>query len=168
MAHKNTGISWTYNWNVTVRKTLKSVCPGLKGHFSGTLLSASSFIYILYLSTAFLSFSTGKLPAATWAIESSSVSKGGFPGGASNKEPVCQYSQIWDTSSIPGLGRSPWKKPWQLTPAFLPGESHGKKSLAVYSLWDHRESDTTDQLTLSLFRSPEIVTTHTFRELEVG
>ena len=68
----------------------------------------------------------------------------------------------------PWVRKIPWKKPWQLTPAFLPGESHGKKSLAVYSLWDHRESDTTDQLTLSLFRSPEIVTTHTFRELEVG
>ena len=68
----------------------------------------------------------------------------------------------------PWVRKIPFKKPWQLTPVFLPGESHGQKSRAAYSLWDHRESDTTDRLTLSLYRSPEIVTTHTFRELEVG
>ena len=31
----------------------------------------------------------------------------------------------------------------------MPGESHGQKSLAGYSLWDCKESDTTEQLTLS-------------------
>ena len=46
----------------------------------------------------------------------------------------------------------PWRKKWQPTPVFLPGESRGQRSLAVYSPWDHKESDTTEQLTpLSLF-----------------
>ena len=35
------------------------------------------------------------------------------------------------------------------TPVFLPREFHGQRSLAGYSLWDHKESDTTEQLTLS-------------------
>ena len=26
---------------------------------------------------------------------------------------------------------------WQPTPVFLPGKSHGQKSLAGYSLWGH-------------------------------
>ena len=30
------------------------------------------------------------------------------------------------------------------TPVFLPGESHGQKSLALYSSWDHKESDSTE------------------------
>ena len=31
-------------------------------------------------------------------------------------------------------------------PVFLPGESHGQRSLAGYSPWGHKESDTTEQL----------------------
>ena len=37
------------------------------------------------------------------------------------------------------------------TPVFLPGESHGQRSLVGYSPWGRKESDTTEQLTLSLF-----------------
>ena len=35
---------------------------------------------------------------------------------------------------------------WQPTPLFLPGESHGLRSLVGYSLWGRKESDTTEQL----------------------
>ena len=33
------------------------------------------------------------------------------------------------------------------TPIFLPGESHGQRSLEGYSPWGHKELDTTEQLT---------------------
>ena len=33
-----------------------------------------------------------------------------------------------------------WRRKWQLTPVFLPGESHGQRSLAGCSPWDHKES----------------------------
>ena len=39
----------------------------------------------------------------------------------------------------------PWKKAWQPTPVFLPGESLEQRSLAGYSPWGHKESDTTEQ-----------------------
>ena len=52
--------------------------------------------------------------------------------------------------SIPGLGRSPWRGEWLPTPVLLPEESHGQRNLTGYSLWDYKESDTTEQLTLSL------------------
>ena len=48
-----------------------------------------------------------------------------------------------DEGSIRGLGRIPWIGKWQLTPVFLPGESHGQRSLEGYSPWSHKESDTT-------------------------
>ena len=36
-----------------------------------------------------------------------------------------------------------WKRAWQPTPVFLPGESHGQRSLVGYSPWDCKELDMT-------------------------
>ena len=41
-------------------------------------------------------------------------------GGSVSKESA---SNVGDLGSIPGLGRSPWRRAWQPTPVFLPGES---------------------------------------------
>ena len=43
----------------------------------------------------------------------------------------------------PWFGKIPWRKEWQPTPVFLPGEFHGQRSLAGYSCWDPKESDMT-------------------------
>ena len=40
-----------------------------------------------------------------------------------------------------------WRKKWQSTPVFSPGESHGQRILAGYSPWGCKRSDTTEQLT---------------------
>ena len=37
-----------------------------------------------------------------------------------------------------------WRRKWQLTPVFLPGESQGQGSLVGCRLWGHTESDTTE------------------------
>ena len=37
-----------------------------------------------------------------------------------------------------------WRRKWQPTPVFLPGESHGQRSLVGCCLWGHTESDTTE------------------------
>ena len=41
----------------------------------------------------------------------------------------------------PWVGKIPWRRKWQPTPVFLPGESHGQRSLAGYSPWGHTELD---------------------------
>ena len=51
-----------------------------------------------------------------------------------------------DVGSIPGSGRSPRVGKWQPSPVFLPGESHGQRSLVGYSPWSCRELDTTERL----------------------
>ena len=51
---------------------------------------------------------------------------------------------VRDMGSIPGLGRSPGVGSGQPTPVFLPGESHGQRSLAGYSPWGHKESNTAE------------------------
>ena len=55
----------------------------------------------------------------------------------------------------PWVGKIPWRRKWQPTPVFLPGKSHGQKSLAGYSPWGSKESDmtTTERLALLLHSS---------------
>ena len=50
----------------------------------------------------------------------------------------------------PEVRKIPWRREWQPTPIFLPGEFHGQRSLAGYSPWGYKESDTTGQRALSL------------------
>ena len=56
----------------------------------------------------------------------------GFPGGASGKEPACQCRRCKRTGFNPWVGKIPWRRAWQPAPVFLPGESHGQRSLVGY------------------------------------
>ena len=49
----------------------------------------------------------------------------------------------------PCVGRIPWRKEWQPTLVFFAREIHRQRSLVGYSPWGHKDSDTTEQLTLS-------------------
>ena len=37
-----------------------------------------------------------------------------------------------------------WRRQWQRTPVFLPGESQGQGSLVGCRLWGHKQLDTTE------------------------
>ena len=65
----------------------------------------------------------------------------GFPCGSAGKESACNARHL---SLIPGLERSPWKRERLPIPLFWPRKFHG-----LYSPWGHKESDTTEQLSLS-------------------
>ena len=65
----------------------------------------------------------------------------GFPGGARGNEPACQGGR---SKFDPPVGKTPWRRAWQPTPVFLPGESQGQRSLAGCSPWGHTELDTTE------------------------
>ena len=76
-----------------------------------------------------------------------------FPGGASNK---CRFTTKPCHLPLTVRCRTRWfdhwveKIPWrgegQPAPVFLPGESHGQRSLVGYSPWGQKESDTTERL----------------------
>ena len=68
-----------------------------------------------------------------------------FPGGASGKEPTHQWRRH-KTGFYSWVGKIPWRRSWQPTSIFLPGEYYGQRSLVDYSPWDHKESDTTEWL----------------------
>ena len=88
-----------------------------------------------------------------------------FPHGLDSKESACNEG---DPGSVPGLRRSPWRREWQPTPVFLPGEFHGQRSLVGYSPWSHKRSDTTERLTLSLVRNVELRSYHQPEEFRKG
>ena len=52
----------------------------------------------------------------------------------------------------PWVRKIPWQRAWQPTPVFLPGESHGQRSLAGYSPWGCKESDMPEQWTHSCYQ----------------
>ena len=70
----------------------------------------------------------------------------GFPGGASDEEPACQCRRCKRCKRCrfdPWVRKTPERRKQQPTPVFLPGESLGQRSLAGYSPWGRKESDTT-------------------------
>ena len=68
----------------------------------------------------------------------------GFPGGASGKELACHCRRCKRHRFDPRVKTIPWRRALQPTPIFLPGESHGQRSLVGYSPWGRKESDTTE------------------------
>ena len=59
---------------------------------------------------------------------------------------VKRLPTMWGTGFNPWVGKIPWRRKWRPTPVFLPGKSHGRRSLVGYSPWGHKESDTTERL----------------------
>ena len=80
-----------------------------------------------------------------------------FPGGSVVKNPPSNAGddglvlglprwlsgKVGDPGSKPWVGKIPWRRKWQPTPAFLPGKSHEQRSLASYNPWDCKESNST-------------------------
>ena len=63
----------------------------------------------------------------------------GFLGASYGKESSC--SAEFD----PWVGKIPWRRAWQPTPVFLPGESHGQRSLVGCSPWGRKELHTAER-----------------------
>ena len=56
----------------------------------------------------------------------------GLPGGARGEEPPARAGDMRHGFD-PWVGKTPWRRARLSTPVFLPGESHGQKSLVGYS-----------------------------------
>ena len=53
---------------------------------------------------------------------------------------------VFNVLADPWVKKIPWRKAWQHTPVFLPGESNGERILAGYSPWGRRELDMTEAI----------------------
>ena len=67
----------------------------------------------------------------------------GFPGGTSGKELAYQCRRCKRLKFNPWVRKISWRRAWQPTLVFLPGESHGQKSLEDYSPYGCKELDRT-------------------------
>ena len=70
-----------------------------------------------------------------------------FLGGSDSKESACNAG---DPGSIPGSGRSPGEGNGNPLQYSCLEKSHGQRNLVGYSPWGHKESEMTEQLTVSL------------------
>ena len=50
----------------------------------------------------------------------------GLPCNSDGQESACSAG---DPGSVPGIRKTPWRRAWQPTPVFLPGDSHVQRSL---------------------------------------
>ena len=64
--------------------------------------------------------------------------------GFSGQESASQCRRPRRPGFSPWVGKIPWRRKWQATPVFLPGESHGQRSLEGWSPWGGKESDRTE------------------------
>ena len=73
------------------------------------------------------------------------------PGGASGKESTCQCRRPKRHGSYLLVEKVPWRTAWQPTPVFLPGESHGQRSLVATA---HRVAKSQTQLSNLVHMQP--------------
>ena len=64
-----------------------------------------------------------------------------LPWWLSSKEHACQCRDLKRLRFDPWVGKIPWRRAWRPTPVFLPGESHGQRSLVGYGPYCHKELD---------------------------
>ena len=57
----------------------------------------------------------------------------GIPRCLCGKQSARQFRRHRRCGFNPWVGKIPWRRKWQPTPVFLPGKSHGQRSLAGYS-----------------------------------
>ena len=68
----------------------------------------------------------------------------GVPRWRSDKEPAYQCWRHKRCRIDPWVRKIPWRRKWQPSPVFLPGEPHRQRNLAGYSPWGSKELDMTE------------------------
>ena len=74
-----------------------------------------------------------------------------LPRWLMGKESACRWRRC---RFDPWVGKTPWRRKCQPTPVFLPGESHGQRSLAGYSPWGCTKSYMTRRLGTGVCHKP--------------
>ena len=102
--------------------TVDTVCYPLRGFRQSVLCIFLTWVLQWMAQNQYMSQATPSL----WASDCSSML---LPHSSVGKSPAKFDSWV---------GKIPWRKTWQPTPGFLPGESHGQRSLTGYSPRDRK------------------------------
>ena len=87
---------------------------------------------------------SGYTQGEKWHLISLSIPHSGLPWWLRRQRICLQYGRPRFDSWVRKI---PWRRKWQPTPVFLPGKSHGQRSLVDYNTRGHKESDTAERLT---------------------
>ena len=82
-------------------------------------------------------------PLATAAGHPSYQHRQGCHSIADRGVPLWTFLVAQVVKNLPAMQEIPWRRAWQPTPAFFPGEFHGQRSLAGYSSQGRQELDMT-------------------------
>ena len=147
MATHSSTLAWEIPWTEEPSR-LQSMGSRRIGHDWATSLSLFTFMHWRRKRQPTPVFLPGESQGFCWAAVygvtqsqtsltwlSSSSHSMGFPGGASGKEPTCQCRRLKRCGFDPWVGKILWRRKGQPISVFLPGESHGQRSLAGYSPW---------------------------------
>ena len=145
--------SWTYHLSLVPSQPLsclsqqqeKRCCLFFHPHLF------SQKVCRFHISTCFPSVSTFLLYLQTVLVLRTPVAlvtASASYGGAIGKEPTCQCRRHKRCGFDPWVRKISWRREWLPTPAFLPGESHGQRSLADNSPWAHTELGMTEGLSM--------------------
>ena len=74
---------------------------------------------------------------------------------------VKNLPEMQETQVQTRVKKIPWRRQWLPTPLFFPGEFHEERNLSGYTLWGGKESDMTEQLTVSLLIHPQHISFYT-------
>ena len=83
-------------------------------------------------------FSVSDTPDSLISCYFLSVSMLKLPWWLNGKESTCQCRRYRRHRFDPWVGEIPWWRKWQPTPVFVPGKSHGQRSLVGYIPWDRK------------------------------
>ena len=118
-------------------------------HFEFLLLIFPSLFTYLQGNTINFSFINKKRKGKPWCSWNYlKLLIFGLPSWLSGKESACQCRKCKRLEFDPWVRKIPQRRKWQPTPIFLPGESHGQRSLAGYSQWDRKVSDMNEWLSM--------------------
>ena len=128
-------VSWLYLYR-SISGSLLSSIDLFVYSFTEITLSWLLKLYIkswsLVASVLQLCFPSSTLCWLFWVICLSVETLEGYPCVTSGQEPTYQCRRCKRSGIYPWVKKIPWRRAWQPTPVFLPGESHGQRNLVGY------------------------------------
>ena len=109
-----------------------------QGYWSGLPFPSSGVVFLNY--ETFVFYQIIKLTCVFWASQL-----------LHGKESICQHRKCNKCRFDPWFKMIPWRKKWQPSPVFLPGQ----RSLVSYSPWSRKELDMTEHTHYCVFYSLE-------------
>ena len=140
--HNSSVSSFSYKGNNPMTKVL--VIRHLAGAGGkGEILIINRCLFCMHKSNSLEALT--KTRYHEWGIINPILQRKDSPGGASGKKSAHQCRRPKRRGFDPWVANIPWSRKWQCAPVFLPGESHGQRSLVGYSPWGHKESYMTER-----------------------